>query len=140
MLWTIPHSFGITHLNGSSTRQGLELVGWTLKVDAWDARENSRQGKQQQEEEVSSQRSSVKRGLAGPGSLQLGRPGSRPATCRLRAKGPLAWFTLVKPSCCKQHLAVGFSMEVQRKLKLDLQTQHLKGIQKISKDLWTQHL
>ena len=85
MLWTIPHSFGITHLNGSSTREGLELVGWTLKVDAWDARENSRQGKQQQEEEVSSQRSSVKRGLAGPGSLQLGRPGSRPATCRLRA-------------------------------------------------------
>ena len=30
------------------------------------------------------------------------------------AKGPLAWFTLVKPSCCKQHLALGCSMEVQR--------------------------
>ena len=58
----------------------------------------------------------MKRGLAGPGSLQLGRPGSRPATCRLEALGPLAWFTLEKPSCCKQHLALGLSMEVQKEV------------------------
>ena len=109
-------AFGITHLNGSSTREGLELVGWTLKVNGKTEMPGftSKAGSSKRRRNHLNG-SSVKRGLAGPGSLQLGRPGSRPATCRLEALGPLAWFTLGKPSCCKQHLALGLSMEVQRR-------------------------
>ena len=69
-----------------------------------DARDH-RQGRQQQEDEETSQWKFCGKGPGWAWVTPTWEARIKTSDLSSEAKGPLAWFTLVKPSCCKQQSA-----------------------------------